>query len=73
MTQRRAKLLVHYRRRWKRKWKSHFVQWRIKKTGIYYLGSSWGNGSFAAEDSLIKMRVDWNGTAEVVELRPEVN
>lgn len=43
------------------------------KTGIYYLGSSGGNGSIAAEDSLVKMRVDWNGTAEVVELRPEVN
>lgn len=43
------------------------------KTGIYYLGSSGGNGSIAAEDSLVKMQVDWNGTAEVVELRPEVN
>lgn len=43
------------------------------KTGIYYLGSSESNGSIAAEDSLVKMQVDWNGTAEVVELRPEVN
>jgi hypothetical protein len=43
------------------------------KTEIYNLGSSGGNGSMAAKDSLVKMQVDWNGNTEVFELKPEMN
>ncbi|QYR22292.1 hypothetical protein KZ483_04670 [Paenibacillus sp. sptzw28] len=43
------------------------------KDGIYYLGSSGGNGAIAARNSLVKMQVKWNGNTETFELKPEIN
>ncbi|TFE25242.1 hypothetical protein [Cohnella luojiensis] len=40
---------------------------------IYNLGSSGGNGAIAAEDSIVKMQVYWNGNTEDFELKPEMN
>ncbi|CAM3605324.1 hypothetical protein PALU110988_30240 [Paenibacillus lupini] len=43
------------------------------EAGIYYLGSSGGNGAIAAQNSLVKVQVNWNGNTETIELKPEIN
>jgi hypothetical protein len=43
------------------------------KDGIYNLGSSESNGSLVSQNSIVKMQVNWNGLAETIELKPELN
>ncbi|MDQ0899148.1 MULTISPECIES: hypothetical protein [unclassified Paenibacillus] len=45
----------------------------MSEAGIYYLGHSGGNGSIAAQNSLVKVQVAWNGNTESFELKPEIS
>lgn len=44
-----------------------------EESGIYILGKSGGNGFIAAQNSLVKVLVDWNGNTESIELKSEIS
>ncbi len=43
----------------------------IETGDIYSHGSSGGNGALAAQDSVVKIKVYWNGKTEEIELKPQ--
>lgn len=45
----------------------------MPEAGIYNLNHSGGNGFIAAQNSLVKVQVDWNGNTESFELKPEIS
>jgi hypothetical protein len=45
----------------------------IIKGDIFSQGISGGNGALAAQDSLVKVEVYWNGNTENFELKPELS